>query len=92
MLISLGLFCNFIKNNNKKGYGFWFWNDYDLIEEDDVFNFLDLDEFKPSKKITIQIVHSDGKDDLIFANHSYNNQQIEWFKEGSALNLIKKQN
>ena len=66
--------------------------DYDLIEEDDTFNFFDLDKFKPSKKITIEIIHSNGKKDIVFANHSYNNQQIEWFKEGSALNLIKKQN
>ncbi|MFL2599933.1 MAG: aconitate hydratase [Flavobacteriaceae bacterium] len=81
-----------LKKQGMLGLTFENENDYDLIEEDDVFNFLDLDEFKPSKKITIQIVHSDGKDDLIFANHSYNDQQIEWFKEGSALNLIKKQN
>ena len=80
-----------LKKQGMLGLTFENENDYDLIEEDDVFNFLDLDEFKPSKKITIQIVHSDGKDDLIFANHSYNDQQIEWFKEGSALNLIKKQ-
>ena len=81
-----------LKKQGMLGLTFENENDYDLIEEDDVFNFLDLDEFKPSKKITIQIVHSDGKDDLIYANHSYNDQQIEWFKEGSALNLIKKQN
>ena len=80
-----------LKKQGMLGLTFENENDYDLIEEDDVFNFLDLDEFKPSKKITIQIVHSDGKNDLIFANHSYNDQQIEWFKEGSALNLIKKQ-
>ena len=81
-----------LKKQGMLGLTFENENDYDLIEEDDVFNFLDLDEFKPSKKITIQIVHSDGKDDLIFANHSYNDQQIEWCKEGSAVNLIKKQN
>ena len=81
-----------LKKQGMLGLTFENENDYDLIEEDDIFNFLDLDEFKPSKKITIQIVHSDGKDDLIYANHSYNDQQIEWFKEGSALNLIKKQN
>ena len=80
-----------LKKQGMLGLTFENENDYDLIEEDDVFNFLDLDEFTPSKKITIQIVHSDGKNDLIFANHSYNDQQIEWFKEGSALNLIKKQ-
>ncbi len=67
-------------------------HDYDKIQEDDAFNFIDLNEFSPSKKLTIEIVHADGKKETILANHSYNSQQIEWFKEGSALNLIKKQN
>ncbi|MFL2603681.1 MAG: aconitate hydratase [Flavobacteriaceae bacterium] len=66
--------------------------DYDLIKEDDTFNFVDLKDFSPGKQITIEVVHADGSKDLIKANHSYNSQQIEWFKEGSALNLIKKQN
>ncbi|MFZ9075254.1 MAG: aconitate hydratase [Flavobacteriaceae bacterium] len=66
--------------------------DYDLIQEDDTFNFVDLNAFAPGKPLTIIIDHSDGSQDTIQANHSYNAQQIEWFKEGSALNLIKKQN
>ncbi|MGG8494920.1 aconitate hydratase [Tenacibaculum sp. TC6] len=66
--------------------------DYDLIQEDDTFNFLDLDQFAPGKPLTIEVVHADGSKDTIIANHTYNNGQIEWFKEGSALNLIKKQN
>ena len=66
--------------------------DYDLIQEDDTFNFLDLNEFAPGKQLTIEIVHADGNKDTIKLNHTYNNSQIEWFKEGSALNLIKKQN
>ena len=65
-------------------------NDYDLIEEDDTFNFIDLDNFSPNKQITIELVHSNGKVDIIKTNHTYNEQQIEWYKEGSALNLIKK--
>ena len=81
-----------LKKQGMLGLTFENENDYDLIEEDDTFNFLDLDKFKPSKKITIEIIHSNGKKDIVFANHSYNIQQIEWFKEGSALNLIKKQN
>ena len=67
-------------------------NDYDLIQEDDTFNFLDIDEFAPAKPLTIEIEHNDGTKDLIKVNHSYNASQIEWFKEGSALNLIKKEN
>jgi len=66
--------------------------DYDLIQEDDTFNFIDLNVFAPGKPLTIVIDHADGSQDTIQANHSYNEQQIEWFKEGSALNLIKKQN
>jgi len=66
--------------------------DYDLIQEDDTFNFVDLNAFAPGKPLTIIIDHADGSQDTIQANHSYNAQQIEWFKEGSALNLIKKQN
>ena len=67
-------------------------NDYDLIQEDDTINFLDLNEFAPDKPLMIELVHADGSKDVIKANHSYNNAQIEWYNEGSALNLIKKQN
>ncbi|MFT4805839.1 MAG: aconitate hydratase [Psychroserpens sp.] len=66
--------------------------DYDLIQEDDTFNFIDLNEFAPNKPLTIEAVHADGSKDLIIANHTYNQGQIEWYNEGSALNLIKKQN
>ncbi|CAM1367123.1 Aconitate hydratase [Tenacibaculum litoreum] len=66
--------------------------DYDLIQEDDTFNFLDLHEFAPNKPLTIEVVHADGSKDIVIANHTYNEGQIEWYKEGSALNLIKKQN
>jgi len=66
--------------------------DYDLIQEDDTFNFIDLADFAPGQPLTVEIVHANGTKDKIQANHTYNEQQIEWFKEGSALNLIKKQN
>ena len=66
--------------------------DYDLIQEDDTFNFLDLHEFAPEKPLTIEVVHADGSKDTIKVNHTYNANQIEWYNEGSALNLIKKQN
>src|SRR5690606_18450601 len=62
--------------------------DYDLIQEDDTFNFVDLEEFAPNKPVTIEVVHADGSKDTIIANHSYNEGQIAWFKAGSALNLI----
>ncbi len=65
--------------------------DYDKIQEDDTFNFIDLNEFAPNKPLTIEVVHKDGGKDVIKANHTYNEQQIEWVKSGSALNLIKQQ-
>ena len=65
--------------------------DYDKVQEDDTINFLDLTEFAPEKPLTLEFVHADGSKDIILANHTYNAQQIEWFKAGSALNLIKAQ-
>ncbi|MDP5094070.1 MAG: aconitate hydratase [Polaribacter sp.] len=66
--------------------------DYDLIQEDDTINFLDLNEFAPDKQLSVEFVHTDGSKDVIKLNHTYNQAQIEWFNEGSALNLIKIQN
>ena len=67
-------------------------SDYDKIQEDDTFNFIDLESFAPETPLTLEIVHADGSKDAIKVNHSYNEGQIAWFKAGSALNLIKKQN
>ena len=81
-----------LKKQGMLGLTFANENDYDLIQEDDTFNFLDLNEFAPDKQLTLEAVHSDGSKDIVMLNHTYNDSQIEWFKEGSALNLIKKQN
>ena len=81
-----------LKKQGMLGITFSNESDYDLIQEDDLFNFIDLESFSPGKQISIEIVHSDGSKDLIKADHTYNAQQIEWYKEGSALNLIKKVN
>ena len=62
--------------------------DYDKIQEDDTINFLDLTEFAPGKPLTLEFVHADGSNDIILANHTYNEGQIGWFVAGSALNLI----
>ncbi len=67
-------------------------NDYDLIQEDDTFNFVDIENFAPDTPLTIEVTHADGSTDTIKANHTYNDAQITWYREGSALNLIKKQN
>jgi aconitate hydratase len=66
--------------------------DYELIQEDDTFNFVDLENFSEGQALTIEVLHADGSQDIIKANHTYNQQQIDWYREGSALNLIKKQN
>ncbi len=66
-------------------------DDYEKVQEDDLIDFVGLAEFSPSKQITMVLKHSDGTSDKIKLNHTYNEQQIEWFKAGSALNLIRKQ-
>ena len=66
--------------------------DYDLIQEDDTFNFIDLKDFAPGKQLTLEAVHADGTKNLIKLNHTYNQSQIDWYNAGSALNLIKRQN
>jgi len=66
--------------------------DYDLIQENDTFNFVDLNEFAPGKSLTLEIVHENGNKDSISLNHTYNQSQIQWYNEGSALNVIKREN
>lgn len=66
--------------------------DYDKIQEDDTFNFVDIADFAPDKPLSIEVVHADGSKDVIKANHTYNKAQIGWFNEGSALNVIKREN
>lgn len=64
--------------------------DYDKIQENDKINFVDLTSFTAGKPLTLELVHEDGSKENILANHTYNDQQIEWFKAGGALNLIRK--
>jgi len=81
-----------LKKQGMLGITFADKSDYDKIQEDDTFNFIDLDQFAPGKPITIEVVHADGSKDIIIANHSYNTTQIDWFRAGSALNMIKEMN
>ena len=81
-----------LKKQGMLGITFANESDYDLIQEDDTFNFIDLSAFSAGKPLTVEVVHNDGTKDVIQANHTYNDAQIEWFKAGSALNLIKAQN
>jgi len=80
-----------LKKQGMLGLTFADESDYDLIQEDDTINFLDLNEFAPGKQLTIEFVHTDGSKDIIKTNHTYNQSQIEWYNKGSALNLIKRQ-
>ena len=64
-------------------------SDYDKIREDDTFNLIDLDKFSVGRVLTIELIHSDGSSECIMCNHTFNETQIEWFKAGSALNLIR---
>ncbi len=64
--------------------------DYDKIQENDQIDFVDLVDFAPEKPLTLMLKHADGSQDSISVNHTYNAQQIEWFKAGGALNLIRK--
>ncbi|MBT5023959.1 MAG: aconitate hydratase [Flavobacteriales bacterium] len=66
--------------------------DYDKFQEDDVIDLIDLKDFTPGKQLTMQLTHVDGSQDQILVNHSYNAQQITWFKAGSALNTIREAN
>jgi aconitate hydratase len=65
--------------------------DYDKIQEDDTINIEGLTSFAPGKPLSIVLNHADGTTDTISVNHTYNDQQIEWFKAGGALNIIRKQ-
>jgi len=66
--------------------------DYDKVQEADLIDVLGLKEFAPGKQLTVVLHHADGSTDEFKANHTYNKNQIEWFKAGSALNMIRKQN
>ena len=80
-----------LKKQGMLGLTFADKTDYDKILEDDTFDFLDLNQFSPGKLLTLKICHLDGSTDEILCKHSYNEAQIEWFKAGSALNLISTQ-
>ncbi len=66
--------------------------DYDKVQEDDTIDVIGLKEFAPGKPLTVVLHHADGSTDEFKANHTYNENQIEWFKAGSALNLIREMN
>jgi aconitate hydratase len=78
-----------LKKQGMLGLTFANPSDYDLIQEDDTIDILGLTSFAPGMQLQVAFNHADGSSDTISVNHTYNEGQIEWFKAGSALNLIK---
>jgi aconitate hydratase len=66
-------------------------NDYDKVQEDDTFDINGLTSFAPGMPLTVVLHHKDGSSDSFPVNHTYNEQQIEWFKAGGALNIIRRE-
>lgn len=64
-------------------------DDYDRIQEDDTIDIIGLNSFSPGKHLTVVLHHEGGETEQFEVNHTYNTQQIEWFKAGGALNIIR---
>jgi aconitate hydratase len=80
-----------LKKQGMLGITFADSSDYDKIQEDDTFDITGLTSFAPGKQLTVVLHHKDGSAESFQVNHTYNAQQIEWFKAGGALNIIRKQ-
>lgn len=80
-----------LKKQGMLGLTFVNKDDYDKIQEDDVIDILGLTTFTPDVPLTLVLNHADGTKEEFKVNHSYNAQQIEWFKAGGALNIIRKE-
>jgi aconitate hydratase len=62
--------------------------DYDKVQEEDLISIIDLKNLAPGKEIKMTLKHKDGSTETVNLKHSYNSEQLKWFKAGSALNLI----
>jgi len=80
-----------LKKQGMLGLTFANKDDYDKILEDDVIDIIGLTTFTPNVPLTLVLNHADGSKEEILVNHSYNTQQIEWFKAGGALNIIRRE-
>lgn len=78
-----------LKKQGMLGLTFADKDDYDKIQENDTIDIVGLTDFAPSKSLTLVLHHEDGSSEDIEVNHSYNAQQIGWFKAGAALNIIR---
>lgn len=65
--------------------------DYEKFREDDTIDIIRLKTFAPGKRLKLVLNHNDGTKDEVMVNHTYNKQQIEWFKAGAALNIIRRE-
>jgi aconitate hydratase len=65
--------------------------DYDLIRQDDTIDLLGFDSFSPGKNLSVLLKHTDGTENSFEVKHTYNQQQIDWIKAGSALNKIREE-
>lgn len=81
-----------LKKQGMLGLTFANKDDYDKVQENDKIDIVGLTTFAPNTPLTVVLKHADGSIDEILVNHTYNQQQIEWFKAGSALNIIREQN
>ena len=80
-----------LKKQGMLGLTFVNKEDYDKILEDDVIDIIGLTTFSPNVPLTLVLNHADGSKEEILVNHSYNAQQIDWFKAGGALNIIRRE-
>ncbi|RYY26562.1 MAG: aconitate hydratase, partial [Sphingobacteriaceae bacterium] len=80
-----------LKKQGMLGLTFADKEDYNKIQEDDTFDIVGLNQFAPGSQLNIVLHHADGSQETFPVNHTYNAQQIEWFKAGGALNIIRRQ-
>ncbi|QHS55472.1 aconitate hydratase [Mucilaginibacter sp. 14171R-50] len=80
-----------LKKQGMLGITFADPNDYEKIQEDDVIDITGLTTFAPGKQLTVVLHHANGTTESFPVNHTYNAQQIEWFRAGGALNIIRRQ-
>jgi aconitate hydratase len=80
-----------LKKQGMLGITFADTNDYEKIQEDDIIDITGLTTFAPGTQLTVVLHHKDGSKESFPVNHTYNAQQIEWFKAGGALNIIRRQ-
>jgi aconitate hydratase len=81
-----------LKKQGMLGLTFQNKDDYELVQEGDLVDVVGLKELAPGVPLKIVLLHSDGSSDSFLANHTLNDNQIKWFRAGSALNLIRQEN